>query len=44
MSSDEADQSHYTRIKQRVNRKIDNVKGDVLQGSSSRNFRYNVKR
>jgi hypothetical protein len=31
MSSDEGDQSHYTRIKQRVNRKIDHVKGDVLQ-------------
>ena len=31
MSSDEGDQSHYTRIKQRVNKKIDHVKGDVLQ-------------
>ncbi len=39
MSSDEGDQSHYTRIKQRVNRKIDHVKGDVLQGSDGRNFR-----
>jgi hypothetical protein len=39
MSSDEGDQSHYTRIKQRVHRKIDHVKGDVLQGSDGRNFR-----